>query len=370
MITRRYLGEHVDELALEGMIEEGVRAVVARQLDLGLDVVSDGEFSKVGFSQYIRDRVSGFTEAGSARVHMRDVDDFPSLRERVLGQQDASRQHATAVFRCSGPVEVSDATAVHRDIERLRDALGARSPAGGFMGAPTPGHIAFNFPNEHYPDEETYLHAVADAMRVEYRAITDAGFALQLDSPDLAMAAHVRTSGWESLDFRVHSEQALEALRYAIEGIDPSLLRLHVCWGNYPGPHHRDVALKDIVGPILKVNVGTLSFEAANPRHAHEWEVFQDCAIPDHLILLPGVIDVTTNRIEHPRLIAQRLERFASIVGRDRVMAGTDCGFSTVAGWELIDPAICWAKLGSLVEGARIASEGLWSSSARHRALS
>jgi 5-methyltetrahydropteroyltriglutamate--homocysteine methyltransferase len=360
MVVERYGRQDIDPEALEERIAADTAAVVKRQLDIGIDIPSDGEFSKVSFSQYVHERFAGFSEIGSARLLIDDLEDFPGVAERAIRSADADSWHATAMFSCIGPIEVSDPDAIKADIDRFKAALGDRPTSQAFLGTATPGQIAFNFPNDFYGSHEEYLAALAEAMRYEYRAVTDAGFNLQLDSPDLAMSAHVRTEGSDIIDHASHRAAAIEALNHAIEGIAPEQLRLHICWGNYGGPHHRDVPLEAIFEPILKANVGTFSFEAANPRHAHEWELFTQLQLPEGKSIMPGVIDVTTNRIEHPRLVAQRLVRFAELVGRENVLAGTDCGFSTVAGWEHVDPEVCWAKLESLVAGARLASEQLW----------
>lgn len=362
MVLERYNQEDIDADALEASLAEAVASVVRRQRNVGIDIPSDGEFSKVAFSQYVHERFAGFSDVGSARLVIDDLEDFPGVAERAIRAADADTAHATAMFRCVGPIEISDREAIHADIARFKKALADLPPSSAFLGAATPGQIAFNFPNLYYADHEEYLGALAQAMRYEYRAVTDAGLNLQLDSPDLAMSAHVRTEGSDIIDPRAHRAMAIEALNYAIEGIPPEQLRLHLCWGNYGGPHHRDVPLETIFGTVLRANVRTYSFEAANPRHGHEWELFERLRLPDGKAVMPGMIDVTTNRIEHPRLIAQRLIRFAELVGRKNVIAGSDCGFSTVAGWEHVHPEVCWAKLGSLVEGTRIASEELlWS---------
>jgi 5-methyltetrahydropteroyltriglutamate--homocysteine methyltransferase len=361
LILARYAGEPVDDAELERELDAASEMLVARQLDAGIDVPSDGEISKVGFTQYVHDRFSGFGQVGEARLIVDDLEDFPGAIPAALGEPDSDQGHATAMFHCVGPVAVTDRQAVLDDIARFKRSLGDRPPALAFMGAPTPGQIAFNFPNAHYPSREDYLAALADALRYEYQAVIDAGFNLQLDSPDLAMAAHVRTEGVEPVDLAANSRPSLEALAYALRGFPPERLRVHICWGNYGGPHHRDVALSEIFAPIVALPAETFSFEAANPRHAHEWELFERFRLPEDKVLMPGLIDVTTNRIEHPRLIAQRILRFAGLVGRERVIASTDCGFSTVAGWEHVDPEVGWAKLASLAEGALMASEELWS---------
>jgi len=348
-------GKAVDADALATTVRAAVREVVDRQRAIGIDVVSDGEMSKIGFSNYVFDRLTGF--GGRVGIEGDDLLEFPGVAQRLFANEVGAH---ILMLSCEGSVEVCDPDAVHADIEALRAALGDHPRGDAFLAAPTPGQIAFNNPNRYYPSHQAYLDAVAEAMRHEYRAITEAGFELQLDSPDLAMSKHFRSIGTDIADWRAHLDQAIEALNGAIEGIPREQLRLHVCWGNYAGPHNHDVPLREIIEPILRAHVGAIYVEAANPRHEHEWEVFEEIPLPNGVVLVPGLVDVTTNRIEHPRLIAQRLVRFARIVGRDRLIAGTDCGFGTFVGYDIVDPAVAWAKLEALVEGARLASEELW----------
>jgi 5-methyltetrahydropteroyltriglutamate--homocysteine methyltransferase len=345
----------VDGEALRARVRAAVSEVVEKQRAAGIDIVSDGEMSKIGFSNYVFDRLTGF--GGRVGIEGDDLLEFPGVAQRLFANEVGAH---ILMLSCEGPVGVRDTEAVNEDIETLKSALGNRGPEDAFLAAPTPGQIAFNNPNKHYASHQAYIDAVAEAMRYEYRAITDAGLGLQLDSPDLAMSHHFRSVGTDIDDWRAHLEQALDALNAAVEGIRPEQLRLHVCWGNYAGPHNHDVALQEIIEPVLRARVGAIYVEAANPRHAHEWEVFEEVELPDDKVLIPGVIDVTTNRIEHPRLVAQRLVRYAKLVGRERVIAGTDCGFGTFVGYDIVDPAVAWAKLETLVEGARLASEQLW----------
>lgn len=355
MIWDKMDGKPVDAEELDSRVRSAVDEAVRRQRDIGLDLISDGEMSKPGFSNYVHERFSGF--AGRVQMGGADLDDFPGLAAKLF----ANDAGAHIVLRyCTGPIELTDPDAVFADIDHLASALDGADRSSAFMNAPTPGQIVFNNPNRYYPSHEAYLEAAADAMRHEYRAIIEAGLDLQLDSPDLAMAAHFRSEGTDIGDFHVHVEQAIAALNHALAGIPSERVRLHICWGNYPGPHHCDVALAEIIGPVLSANADVLSFEAANPRHEHEYELFADVRLPDGKVLMPGVIDVQTNRIEHPRLIAQRLIRFAELVGRENVIAGTDCGLGTFVGWNTTDPEIGWKKLESLVEGARLASAELW----------
>ncbi|MEA2322431.1 MAG: 5-methyltetrahydropteroyltriglutamate--homocysteine methyltransferase [Solirubrobacteraceae bacterium] len=355
MIWGEIDGKPVDPQALEDRLDGAVAEVVAKQRAAGIDLVSDGELSKPGFSNYINDRFTGFE--GRAEFQADDVADFPDLAMRLF----ATPAMAHLIFsNCVGPVEVKDPDAVHRDIDRLKRALGDDPPETAFMGAISPGQVAFNFPNHHYADHEEYLGALAAALRHEYKAITEAGLSLQIDSPDLAMAGHCRSVGSSIESWDTHLPLAIEALNVALEGIPEEQIRLHVCWGNYAGPHHKDVPLRDIVEPVLKANAGTFYVEGANPRHAHEWEVFKDVRLPDGKALILGVIDVKVNAVEHPRLVAQRLVRLAEVVGRENVLAGTDCGFDTFIRFSQVDPDVAWLKLEALSEGAAMASDELW----------
>jgi 5-methyltetrahydropteroyltriglutamate--homocysteine methyltransferase len=348
-------GKPPDEQALEARLDEAVADIVRRQREAGVDVVSDGELSKPGFSNYINDRFTGFE--GRAEFQADDVADFPNLAMRLF----ATPAMAHLVFaNCVDEVTVKDPDAVQRDIDRLKRALGDTPPSDAFMGAISPGQVAFNFPDHHYGSHEKYLEALGQALRHEYKAITDAGFSLQIDSPDLAMAGHCRSVGSSIQSWDTHLPMAIDALNAALDGIPEEQVRLHVCWGNYAGPHHKDVPLRDIIEPVLKANAGTFYVEGANPRHEHEWTVFEEVKLPDGKCLVPGVIDSTTNFIEHPELVAQRIVRYADVVGRENVVAGVDCGFATFAGAPTVVPTIAWAKLGALTEGARIASTKLW----------
>ncbi len=351
MIWARMDGQDVDEGELQQQIEAGVADVVARQRSAGIDVVSDGELSKTGFSTYVNERFSGFD--GRSEFQADDVADFPNLAMRLFNTPSM----AHIVFsNCVGPVELRDKQAVHQDVDRLKRALGDADPGTAFMGAISPGQIAFNYPDQHYGSHEAYLGALADALSYEYRAIADAGFKLQIDSPDMAMAAHCRSVGSSVGDWHHHLPLAVDALNAALEGIPAQQVRLHVCWGNYAGPHHKDVALDEIVGEALRVNAGTIYVEGANPRHAHEWRVFEQIDLPDDKSVILGVIDVKANCIEHPRLVADRLVQLGRIVGSDRVIGGTDCGFDTFIRFSQVDPDVAWLKLQSLAQGAEIAS--------------
>jgi 5-methyltetrahydropteroyltriglutamate--homocysteine methyltransferase len=344
-------GEAVDDSAIEERLDSAVVEIVQKQREAGIDVVSDGELSKTGFSTYVGDRFSGFE--GRSEFQADDVADFPELAMKLF----ATDSMAHVVFsNCTGPVELKDKDAVHKDIERLQKAIGDGDPSDAFMGAVSPGQIAFNYPDQHYGSHEAYLGALADALSYEYKAIADAGFNLQIDSPDCAMAAHCRSVGSSVGDWHTHLPLAIDALNAALEGIPPEQVRFHVCWGNYGGPHHKDVPLREIIEQVYKVNAGAIYPEGANPRHEHEWRVFEEVPVPDDKTIIIGAIDVKSNYIEHPQVVADRIGRVAKVVGKDRVMGGTDCGFDTFIRFSLVDPKVAWLKLKSLADGAELAS--------------
>ena len=350
LIWKQLDGEEVDQSQLDARLDSAVAEVVAKQREAGVDVVSDGEMSKTGFSTYVGDRFDGFE--GRSEFQADDVADYPDLAMRLFNTPTM----AHVIFsNCTGPVVLRDKDAVHKDIERLTSALGGDT-SNGFMGAVSPGQIAFNYPDQHYGSHEEYLGALADALKYEYNAIIDAGLNLQIDSPDMAMAQHCRSVGSSVGDWHTHLPLAVNALNAALEGIPSEKVRFHVCWGNYGGPHHKDVPLKDIIEQVYRVNAGTIYPEGANPRHEHEWRVFEEVPLPDDKSIILGVIDVKSNYIEHPQVVADRLVRLAKIVGKERVMGGTDCGFDTFIRFSLVDPNVAWAKLHTLAEGAELAS--------------
>ncbi len=354
LIWARLDGQEVDQAALDERIDAAVTEVVEKQREVGVDVVSDGEMSKTGFSTYVNERFSGF--AGRSEFQADDVAPFPDLAMRLFN----TPAMAHLVFsNCVGPAKLVDKDAVHRDIARLKAALGDGDRSEAFIGAISPGQIAFNYPDQHYGSHEAYLGALADELSYEYKAITDAGLKLQIDSPDMAMAAHCRSVGSSVGDWHTHLPLAVEALNAALAGIAAEQVRLHVCWGNYGGPHHRDVPLADIIDHVLKVSAGTVYVEGANPRHGHEWRVFEEVELAEDKSVILGVIDVKSNHVEHPRLVADRLVQLGKIIGKERLIAGTDCGFDTFIRFSLVDPGVAWLKLKSLSEGAEIASAEL-----------
>lgn len=353
-------GNLEDPAGLKCTIADAVNAVVARQADAGVDVVSDGEMSKISYATYIKDRITGF-DGDSPRNPPKDLEEFPGFLSRQ------SKGGGTPTYRrpkCVGEIRVKDMAPLEDDIAHFKSAIEASKPVDAFMNAASPGVIALFQPNEFYKNHESYLEALGEAMRAEYEAIVAAGFVLQLDSPDLGLGRHMMFKDRDDADYRRLAEQHVEALNHAVRNIPAERMRLHVCWGNYEGPHHCDAPMEMVLPIALKAKPQALLFEAANPRHAHEWEVFAAAEIPEMKILVPGVLDSTTNFVEHPRLVAQRIETFANIVGRDRVIAGTDCGFSTFAGFGAVDPDIVYAKLTAMAAGARLASAKLWGKAA------
>jgi 5-methyltetrahydropteroyltriglutamate--homocysteine methyltransferase len=349
-------GVPVDHAALGTRIRSAVAEVVRRQRQAGVDVVSDGELSKPSYATYVKDRLSGFGGT-SHPLQYRDLVDFPDLARRVFGDPGRSRRRTPA---CDGPITVRDAQAAPADAENLRAALGAAPADDAFLTAASPGVISLFFRNDHYPSHEAYLFAIADAMRHEYESVARAGLILQVDCPDLAMGRHIQFADLGLEQFRTMARLHVEALDHALANIPPDRVRMHVCWGNYEGPHHYDVPLADIIDIVLAARPSGISFEAANPRHAHEWRVFERVTLPEGKILIPGVLESKSNFIEHPELVAQRIGRYARLVGRENVIAGTDCGYGTWVGQAAVDPGVVWAKLASLAEGARLASREFW----------
>ena len=343
-----------------------VADVVRKQVASSVDVVSDGEMSKISYATYIRHRLTGFELGEMPRAVPRDLDDFPDFKER-LSKLGATPRYQRPI--CTGPIAVKDLSALHKDIANLQAACAAAPNADGtarraFMNSASPGVIAVFQPNKYYATTELYLQALSDAMTTEYEAIVAAGLDLQIDAPDLAMGRHIKFRDVDEQEFLRNANLQVEALNHALRNVPAERVRMHVCWGNYEGPHHHDIGLEKILEVVLKAKPATVLFEGANPRHAHEWEVWADAGragrIPDNKVLAPGVLDSVNNFIEHPRLVAQRLLTYADIVGRERVMAATDCGFGTFAGFGAIHPPICFAKLASMAEGAQIASDQLW----------
>ena len=351
-------GEPFDQAIFEEKVRSAVRATVRQQVAVGIDVINDGEMSKISYATYVKYRLTGFSPVDAPRRSMwADLEEFPAYAERLWQPTGRSSAAATA---CTGPVSYVGAEAVQHDIANFKASLQGTESAEVFLTAASPGIISFFLENRYYPSHEAYVLALADAMKQEYDAISQAGFLLQVDCPDLAAGRSTVFAHAPLEEFRNWAMTNIEALNYAVRAIPADRMRLHLCWGNYEGPHHHDVPLREIIDLVLQARPAGLSFEAANPRHEHEWTVFAEVTVPEEKVLLPGILDSTTNFIEHPELVAQRIARFASLVGRERVIAGTDCGFATFAGSSTVDPDIAWAKLHVLAEGARLASQQLW----------
>jgi 5-methyltetrahydropteroyltriglutamate--homocysteine methyltransferase len=349
-------GVPVDPAALAAKVRAAVADVVKKQSDAGVDLINDGELSKPSYATYIKDRLNGFGGTGNTFVYQ-DLAEFPALEKKVFGDPGRSRRKTPA---CNGPISVRDPKAVREDVDNLKAALAGVKHVEGFMSAASPGVVSLFFRNDHYKDFETYIYAIADAMRDEYETVANAGFVLQFDCPDLGMGRHIQYADLDLKEFRKRITIHIEALNYAVKNIPAEKLRMHLCWGNYEGPHHRDVPLADIVDIVFMAKPQALSIEGANPRHAHEYTVFDTVKLPDGKVLIPGVLESKANFIEHPELIAQRIGRYAERVGRENVMAGSDCGYGTWVGQAAVDPQVVWAKMAAMAEGARIATKRFW----------
>jgi 5-methyltetrahydropteroyltriglutamate--homocysteine methyltransferase len=356
MMYAKEEGVPVEPAALAARVRQAVADVVKKQAAAGVDLINDGEMSKPSYATYIKDRLDGFGGTGNTFAYQ-DLSEFPRLEKRVFGDPGRSRRKTPA---CNAPIGVRDAEAAKTDADNLKAALVGVQAAGSFMSAASPGVVGLFFRNEHYPNQEAYLAAIADAMRHEYETVAKAGFVLQIDCPDLAMGRHIQYADLSLPEFRKRARLHVEALNHAVANIPPEQLRMHVCWGNYEGPHHRDVPLSDIIDIVFMAKPNAISFEAANPRHAHEWTLFERVKLPDGKVLIPGVIESKSNFIEHPELVAQRIGRYARLVGRENVIAGSDCGYGTWVGQAAVDPDVVFAKLAAMAEGARIASRELW----------
>ncbi|MBM3490808.1 MAG: cobalamin-independent methionine synthase II family protein [Alphaproteobacteria bacterium] len=358
LILAKEDGKPVDGAAFDTAVARAVDELVVRQVAIGIDVVSDGEASKASYSTYIKDRLSGFGGPPGKGHAAKDLLEFIDYA-RWLVSIGGTVRRATGPT-CNGPIAAGDGAPLRKDLANFARARAASRPLDAFLTAASPGVAAVFLANAYYPSHSAYLAALAEALRPEYEAIVAAGFVLQLDCPDLAMGRHLMFKALDTEAFRRQAAEHVEVLNAATAGIPPDRLRLHLCWGNYQGPHHHDIALEDILDIVLGSRAQALSIEGANPRHEHEWEVFLKHKLPEDRIVVPGVIDSVSNFIEHPRLVAQRICRYAELVGRERVIAGTDCGFATFAEQPGVHPDIAWAKLSALVEGAAIASERLW----------
>ena len=349
-IFARENGEPVDEDTFDAIMAAAIDACVARQVAAGVDIVSDGEMSKISYATYIKDRYTGF-DGDSPRRTPADLSDYPGFMDRLRSSGGTPNYRRPC---CVGPIAVKTLGPLHKDITHLKAAAARHGAAQMFMNAASPGVVALFQPNQHYASDDDYLEALARALRHEYQAIVNAGLILQIDSPDLGLGRHMMYKDLDEAAYLTRIEQHVQALNFALDDIPADRVRMHVCWGNYEGPHHKDVALATILPTVLKAKPQGLLFETANPRHGHEWATIRDmrALIPDNKVLIPGVLDTTTNFIEHPELVAQRLQRFVDVVGADRVIAGSDCGFGTFAGFGAVDEDIVYAKLAAMAEGA------------------
>src|SRR5438105_3893690 len=356
MMYAREEGVPVDPAALSKRVASAVAEVVRKQAEAGVDVVNDGEMSKPSYATYIKDRLNGFGGTGNTFVYQ-DLEGFPNLAKRVFGDPGRSRRKTPA---CNAAISVRDPAAAQTDADNLRAAFSKVKAEETFMSAASPGVVGLFFRNDHYPNQEAYLMAIAQAMRHEYETVANAGILLQIDCPDLAMGRHIQYASLSLEEFRKKARLHVEALNHATANIAPDRLRMHLCWGNYEGPHHCDVPLEQVIDIVFLARPTAISFEAANPRHAHEWKLFETVKLPEGKVLIPGVLESKTNFIEHPELIAQRIGRYAKLVGRENVIAGSDCGYGTWVGQAAVDPDVVWAKMAALAEGARIATREFW----------
>ena len=357
MVQARMRGETVDDAAFSARVRTAVQEIVRQQVEAGIDVVSDGELGKPSFNTYVASRFEGFggSDTETRGLAMGDWEDFPDWAASLV-------RNPVYVNRpvCNAPLALRDRGPIETDIANLTAAATQAGAVEAFMTSASIGTVAYTFTNRYYPSDEAYYYALADALKEEYEAIAATGLVLQVDAPDAAMGRHQQYRNATLEEFRKALALRTEALNHALASIPPEQVRYHVCWGNYEGPHTRDVPLRDIVDLVLKVNAAAYSIEAANPRHAHEWQVWQGVKLPEGKVLIPGVIDSCTNYVEHPEVVAQRIEQYACLVGRENIIAGTDCGFGTFAGGARVHPSVMWAKFRSLAEGARIASQRLW----------
>ncbi len=356
MMYAKEEGVPVEADALAARVKTAVAELVAKQAASGVDLINDGEMSKPSYATYIKDRLDGFGGTGNTFIYQ-DVHEFPALEKKVFGDPGRSRRKTPA---CNAPISVRDRQAPIVDADNLKAALANVKSTGGFMSAASPGVVSLFFRNDYYKDFESYIYAIADAMRYEYEVVAKAGLVLQIDCPDLGMGRHIQYADLSLAEFRKRAQLHVEALNHAVANIPAEQLRMHVCWGNYEGPHHRDVPMADIIDIVFSAKPNAISFEAANPRHAHEWALFETVKLPDGKVLIPGVLESKSNFIEHPELIAQRIGRYAKLVGRENVIAGSDCGYGTWVGQAAVDPQVVFAKLAAMAEGARIASKQFW----------
>ena len=345
--------EEIDLKKFNEIVTRDVNNVVKRQINLGIDFISDGEMSKISYATYVKDRIEGFS-GESDRKAPKDLDDFPTFKERI------ARTGGTPTYTrpcCTSELKIKDKSSLAQDIENFKDALSKNNYQKGFMNAASPGVISAFLPNKFYKNDDEYLEQLAQLMKEEYEEITSSGINLQLDCPDLALARHMTFKDLSESEFLIRAEKQIECLNEAIKNINSNKIRLHICWGNYEGPHTYDISLQKVMPIALKANVQTYLIESSNPRHSHEWEIFENLKVPPEKVIAPGMIDSTTNFVEHPEVVKQRIVNFSKVINKDQLMAGTDCGFSTFAGFGNVDENIVYKKLEALVKGAELASK-------------
>tara|TARA_B100001250_G_scaffold178910_1_gene153807 strand:- start:949 stop:2076 length:1128 start_codon:yes stop_codon:yes gene_type:complete len=345
--------EKIDLIKFDEVVKKDVEKIVKKQIELGIDIISDGEMSKISYATYVKDRIDGFS-GESERKAPKDLDDFPSFKERI------ARTGGTPTYTrpcCTNELKVKDTTSLAKDIKNFKDVLRANNHKEAFMNAASPGVISAFLPNKFYKNDDEYLENLSNVMKSEYEEIVSNGIYLQLDCPDLALARHMTFKDLSEQEFLKKAEKQIEYLNHAIKNIDKSKIRMHICWGNYEGPHTHDISLNKIMPIVLKANVETILIESSNPRHSHEWQIFEDIKLPNDKMIAPGVIDSTTNFVEHPEVVKNRIIKFSKVISKDQIIAGTDCGFSTFAGFGNVDESIVYKKLESLVKGTELASK-------------
>ena len=345
--------EKIDLVKFDEDVRKDVEKIVKKQIELGIDIISDGEMSKISYATYVKDRIDGFSGESERRAP-KDLDDFPSFKERI------ARTGGTPTYTrpcCTNELKVKDTTSLAKDIKNFKDVLRANNHKEAFMNAASPGVISAFLPNKFYKNDDEYLENLSNVMKSEYEEIVSNGIYLQLDCPDLALARHMTFKDLSEQEFLKKAEKQIEYLNHAIKNIDKSKIRMHICWGNYEGPHTHDISLNKIMPIVLKANVETILIESSNPRHSHEWQIFEDIKLPNDKMIAPGVIDSTTNFVEHPEVVKNRIIKFSKVINKDQIIAGTDCGFSTFAGFGNVDESIVYKKLESLVKGAELASK-------------
>ena len=345
--------EKIDLIKFDEVVKKDVEKIVKKQIELGIDIISDGEMSKISYATYVKDRIDGFSGESERRAP-KDLDDFPSFKERI------ARTGGTPTYTrpcCTNELKVKDTTSLAKDIKNFKDVLRSNNHKEAFMNAASPGVISAFLPNKFYKNDDEYLENLSNVMKSEYEEIVSNGIYLQLDCPDLALARHMTFKDLSEQEFLKKAEKQIEYLNHAIKNIDKSKIRMHICWGNYEGPHTHDISLNKIMPIVLKANVETILIESSNPRHSHEWQIFEDIKLPNDKMIAPGVIDSTTNFVEHPEVVKNRIIKFSKVISKDQIIAGTDCGFSTFAGFGNVDESIVYKKLESLVRGAELASK-------------